>query len=155
MSLESLRTAVQPILDEIAELDITKPQKAKKRLEERFPLSQLQNIKALVLAGLQEGWLCPRGKGNLRYGRLAKPNASSHHISIDAVDMSATGPGHLHPAGEIDLCFSVEGEARFDNNPPGWTVYPPESWHIPTVTGGRMGILYFLPKGEIKFGPKE
>ena len=45
----------------------------------------------------------------------------------------------------------LDGEPRFDGNPPGWTVYPPGSWHIPTVTSGKMAILYFLPEGAMRF----
>ena len=68
--------------------------------------------------------------------------------------MDKPGPGHEHPAGEFDLCFAVDAGARFDDRPEGWTVYPPGSWHVPTVTGGRMDILYFLPGGKIRFGPR-
>jgi hypothetical protein len=68
--------------------------------------------------------------------------------------MAKPGPGHTHPNGEIDLCFAVSGAPRFDGNAPGWTVYPPNSWHVPTVEGGVMDILYFLPGGAIRFEPK-
>ena len=68
--------------------------------------------------------------------------------------MDGSGPGHLHPDGEFDLCFPIAGSPLFDGNSPGWTVYPPGSWHVPTVTGGRMGILYFLPNGAIHFGSR-
>ena len=68
--------------------------------------------------------------------------------------MSAPGPGHTHPNGEIDLCFAVDGAPTFDGHPPGWTVYPPGSWHVPTVAGGVMDILYFLPGGAIRFEPQ-
>ncbi|HJL17019.1 MAG TPA: DUF4863 family protein, partial [Sandaracinaceae bacterium LLY-WYZ-13_1] len=73
--------------------------------------------------------------------------------SIDCVHMDRPGPGHTHPNGEIDLCFAVRGEPTFDGHPPGWTVYPPGSWHVPTVEGGVMDILYFLPGGAIRFEP--
>jgi hypothetical protein len=33
-------------------------------------------------------------------------------------------------------------------------VYPPKSWHVPTVEHGVMDILYFLPGGAITFEPK-
>ncbi len=65
--------------------------------------------------------------------------------------MKGVGPGHTHERGEVDLCFVVDGDPRFDGNPAGWTVYPPGSWHRPTVTGGAMDILYFLPDGAIRF----
>ena len=55
------------------------------------------------------------------------------------------------------LCFAlttVDGAPTFDGHPPGWTVYPPGSWHVPTVAGGVMDILYFLPGGAIRFEPQ-
>jgi len=67
------------------------------------------------------------------------------------VIMDGPGPGHTHPKGEVEICFVLDGEPRFDGNPPGWTVYPPGSWHIPTVSGGKMAILYFLPEGAMRF----
>ena len=51
----------------------------------------------------------------------------------------------------MDLCFALDGDPTFDGNPPGWTVYGPESWHVPTVADGTMAILYFLPGGAIRF----
>ena len=125
-------------------------------LNHQFPLdsSYMQQLKLKCLVGIQEKWLCPRNGGNLTYGRLAKSSEQTHHFGIDTVDMSATGPGHTHPQGEVDLCFTIDGSPLFDGNPEGWTVYGSNSWHVPTVTRGRMAILYFLPDGAISFGPK-
>jgi hypothetical protein len=30
-------------------------------------------------------------------------------------------------------------------------VFPPDSAHVPTVTGGRMLIVYFLPGGAVEW----
>ena len=68
--------------------------------------------------------------------------------------MSGPGPGHVHPNGEFDLSFALDGNPKFDGQAEGWLVLPPGSWHTPTVTDGRMGILYFLPNGAIEFGPR-
>ena len=68
--------------------------------------------------------------------------------------MNGPGLAHTHPNGEIDLCFAMDGDPRFDGHPEGWVVYGPGSWHVPTVTGGTMAILYFLPSGAIAFGPQ-
>ncbi|MEC7947559.1 MAG: DUF4863 family protein, partial [Myxococcota bacterium] len=92
--------------------------------------------------------------GGVRFGRLTKATTASRGFSIDAVDMNGPGPGHVHPNGEVDLCFALDGAPTFDGNPPGWTSYAPGSWHVPTVAGGRMAILYFLPDGAIRFGPR-
>jgi hypothetical protein len=114
----------------------------------------MQPLREAVLAGLEAGWLAPREARGVRFGRLAKATDASRGFSIDAVEMNGPGPGHTHPNGEIDLCFTLEGTPMFDGNAPGWTVYEADSWHVPTVTGGRMAILYFLPGGEIRFGAR-
>jgi len=70
---------------------------------------------------------------------------------VDLVWMTGPGINHRHPKGEINLCFAVEGAARFDGQPEGWVVFPPGSQHVPTVTGGRMLIVYFLPSGAVEW----
>jgi hypothetical protein len=65
--------------------------------------------------------------------------------------MTAPGPRHKHPRGEVNLSFALEGAPRFDGQPEGWVVFPPGSEHVPTVTGGRMLIAYFLPGGAIEW----
>ena len=105
-------------------------------------------IRAAAEAGAEAGWLLPKEAGSIRFGRVAKDCCG---FSIDAVWMQDQGPKHRHPNGEIDLCFALDGEPRFDGNPEGWTVYAPDSTHVPTVRGGTMLILYFLPGGAIEF----
>jgi hypothetical protein len=61
------------------------------------------------------------------------------------------GPHHSHPNGEIDLVMPLEGDARFDGHAAGWVVYPADSAHFPTVSGGRALVLYLLPGGSIEF----
>lgn len=109
-------------------------------------------FEAGIRAAHAEGWLTPREGGGVRFGRLVKPLTETHGISIDVVDMSGSAAApHGHPRGEIDLAFAIEGHPRFDGHAPGWVVYPPGSRHTPTVDGGRMLIVYFLPAGEIAF----
>jgi hypothetical protein len=158
MSIEVLKEAIQPICLLISTLDFTKDN-IKEILVRKHPLTSLARIRALVEQGIHEGWLCPRGDAHLTYGRLQK-STSADVLGVDTVDMNGTqspctGPGHEHPCGEIDLCFSLSGNPTFDGNSEGWTVYPPKSWHIPTVQNGRMAILYFLPNGAIRFGPQK
>jgi len=158
MSKEALKQAIQPICTLIQSLDLNQDS-AKTILNKHFPISELDEIRRLCEQGIKEGWLCPRGGANLHYGRVQK-STSTDILGIDSVDMDGSeapcaGPGHEHPQGEIDLCFALSGTPDFDGNSEGWTVYPPKSWHIPTVSNGRMIILYFLPQGSIRFGPKE
>ncbi|MAA79597.1 MAG: DUF4863 domain-containing protein [Deltaproteobacteria bacterium] len=158
MSKEALQKSIEPICTLIQSLDIS-IDPIENILNEMFPLSRLNKIRALCEQGIHEGWLCPRGENPLRYGRLQK-SIAPNILGVDTVDMDGNenpcaGPGHEHPLGEIDLCFALSGTPDFDGRPEGWTVYPAKSWHIPTVSNGRMVILYFLPKGAIRFGPKE
>jgi len=127
------------------------------RLNQAFPIGcdTLMEIKAALITGKKEGWLTPNGEGGMCWGRLSKATPQTNNLSIDAVYMEHAGPGHTHPSGEYDLCFAVDGDPKFDGHSEGWVVYPPGSWHIPTVTGGSMIILYFLPDGSIKFGGRK
>jgi hypothetical protein len=151
----ALLASLAPVIDALIEAEPTGGRKLAKELDARFPLDAelMQHIRAQVILGLAEGWLCPREADGVAFGRLAKSGPETRGFSIDAVRMSGPGPAHVHPQGELDLCFALEGEPKFDGNPEGWTVYGPESWHIPTVRGGTMAILYFLPGGAIQFGP--
>ena len=144
-----------PLITAISALDLAEPDAAKSRLDADFPLNGplLTRIGAAVSAALDAGWLCPRENAGIRFGRLAKAGPDTAGLGIDAVAMNGPGPGHVHPNGEVDLCFSRSGQPRFDGNPPGWTVYGPGTWHEPTVRDGEMVILYFLPEGAIHFGP--
>ncbi len=153
---EELVEALAPIVELLDTLDPASDEAAAV-LAERFPVDgdAMQALARLFAKGLEEGWLCDREGGpGVRYSRVAKVLGSSE-FSVDAVSMDRPGPGHLHPQGEFDLCFATGGDPTFDGNAPGWTVYPPNSWHVPTVSGGSMNILYFLPGGSIKFGPKD
>ena len=156
MSKEHLLTALQPLLEGLRGLDLTRPEHVRAALGERFPLGSLAELRALVRRGVAERWLCdreapaPDGGPPVRYSRVQKASEPGA-LSIDAVHMAGAGGGHTHPAGEIDLCFRVDGDPRFDGQAEGWTVYAPGTWHVPTVTGGAMDILYFLPGGKIRF----
>lgn len=104
--------------------------------------------------GVQQGWLCQREGGGIRYGRVYKADDPAlHGFSVDVVQMQdIAGPHHVHPQGEIDLIMPLdEADARFDGRPAGWCVYPPGSAHHPTVSGGRALVLYLLPQGQIEF----
>jgi hypothetical protein len=102
--------------------------------------------------GIEEGWVCEREAGGIRYGRVFKPDAGLHGFSVDVVDMDeVVGPHHSHPRGEIDLVMPQRGAALFDDQPAGWVVYPAGSTHRPTVSNGRALVMYLLPEGSIEF----
>jgi hypothetical protein len=109
-------------------------------------------IESACRRGVEEGWMCSREAGGIRYGRVVKPSAETHGFSVDVVRMrDIAGPHHAHPHGEIDLLLPLEPGARFDGHEAGWCVYPPGSAHHPTVTGGDALVLYLLPQGAIEF----
>jgi hypothetical protein len=105
-------------------------------------------LRAAAIASIDSDWLLPKAHAGIRFGRVAK---DVHGFSVDAVLMDVPGPKHRHPNGEIDLCFATRGEPKFDGHAPGWVVYGKDSVHVPTVRGGEMLILYFLPGGAIDF----
>lgn len=146
---QTLLDALAPIVSLARSLDLQQAAAARASLTAAFPVDgeAWQSIKALFVEGRTAGWLCDREHGGVRFSRVQKGPG----FSIDAVHMNAPGPGHTHGKGEIDLCFVVDGDARFDGQPEGFVVYPPGSWHVPTVSGGVMDILYFLPDAAITF----
>jgi Domain of unknown function (DUF4863) len=153
VSKESLTQALQPLVALFEGLSVKDPKAAVARLNEVAPLSGdlVSGIREAVVAGSAAGWLHPKENAGIRFGRVAKDLAG---YSVDAVLMSQPGPRHRHPNGEIDLCFTLSGEAKFDGHPEGWVVYAPDSVHVPTVRDGEMVILYFLPGGAIDFNPQ-
>lgn len=106
----------------------------------------------LCLQGCEEGWLCGREAGGIKFGRAVNAGEATHGMSVDVVEMdSVVGPHHSHPNGEIDLVMPIDNDARFDGSGAGWKVYGPGSAHCPTVSEGRALVLYLLPQGAIEF----
>ncbi|MEO0605119.1 MAG: DUF4863 family protein [Myxococcota bacterium] len=148
---EALIEAFGPIAERVAAIDLTDAPTAEAALNEAFPVSELGELRAQMIAASEEGWLTPRENAGVRFGRLAKPVDATHGLSIDVVDMTSGGPGHTHPNGEASLCFALEGTPTFMDKPEGWVVAAAGTHHVPTVAGGRMLIAYFLPDGAMVF----
>lgn len=111
-----------------------------------------QRIREACHTGIAAGWLCKQGDAKRRFGRIFEPGAATHGFSVDVVDITdLVGNHHRHPTGEIDMIMPVTPQARFDDHAAGWLVYPADSAHRPTVTGGRALILYLLPEGKIEW----
>lgn len=100
---------------------------------------------------LDAGEIANRGELPVKWGRVAKPTPETLDHSIDVVLMDGAGPKHRHPTGEVSFAIALDGDPRFDGQPAGWVVLPPDSVHVPTVTGGTMLIAYFLPQGAMEF----
>jgi hypothetical protein len=145
-----LTDALRPVTATIAALDLSQPAAAQAALTQAFDEVALDALDRLFAAASDEGWLTPRqASADVSFGRLAKPSAETHGLSIDVVDMSGPGAAHAHPKGEVSLCFPRAGAPHFEGVQRGWAILPPGSRHIPTVLGGRMVIAYFLPEGAM------
>jgi hypothetical protein len=123
-------------------------------LDENFPPGgeAFDDLATLCRQGIDEGWLCDREHGGVRFGRIIKPGAETNGFSVDVVQMEdLAGPYHGHPNGEIDMIIPESSDAKFDGKGQGWMVYAAGSEHYPTVTDGKAIILYLLPEGEIDF----
>lgn len=126
-------------------------------LNEHFPPdgTTFSKIEAACRAGVEDGWLCERERGGIRFGRPIQPGSATAGFSVDVVRYAdLAGPHHRHPNGEIDMIMPVTPAAKFDGRGRGWLVYGPDTAHRPTVSGGEAMILYLLPGGAIEFTKK-
>lgn len=151
MTKEQFVALLQPLAQALQGLDVDQPNAAAE-VERRLPFAGplVAAVREAALANRDADWLLPKSQGGIRFGRVSKDLAG---FSVDAVLMAVPGPKHRHGNGEIDLCFATAGEPRFDGHAAGWVVYGRGSVHVPTVRGGEMLILYFLPGGAIEFLP--
>ncbi len=123
-------------------------------LTENFPPGgeAFDDLADLCRQGIEEGWLCDREHGGVKFGRIIEPSPETSGFSVDVVQMAdMKGPYHGHPNGEIDMIIPESTNAQFDGNGQGWLVYEEESEHFPTVSGGKAIVLYLLPDGAIDF----
>ena len=149
LSKEQFVEMLRPLAEALQKVDVDAADAvAQAEMAAAFAGEQIAAIRAAATAHIDSDWLLPKEAGGIRFGRVAKELCG---FSVDCVWMNAPGPRHRHPNGEIDLCFTTEGDARFDGHPEGWVVYEPESVHVPTVTDGEMLILYFLPGGAVEW----
>jgi hypothetical protein len=114
-----------------------------------------QSVETLCREGEDEGWICEREMGGIKFGRVIKPGKTAGKFSVDVVRMNdVKGPHHVHPSGEIGMIMPISGAPKFDGMGRGWYVDTPGSDHWPTVEGGEAYVLYLLPGGEIEFTGK-
>lgn len=153
-----------PVLDLVAALpldgctDHASAAELAARLEAAIPAAgpAAQALGAALRAAIVDGWLCDRGEPTARFSRLAKAGPDTRALSIDVVCLEGPALRHGHPRGEVTLGLPFDPAAegsRFDGHPPGWVVMPAGSVHVPTVTGPRMVLLYFLPGGAVEWQP--
>ena len=154
MGKELLEKALAPVFAALRGAEPNDGAKLAARLAKDLPLTHpaIAAVRAAATTGVKEGWLCNREGGGIKFSRPVKPSDASAGYSVDAVVMDRiAGPKHTHTNGEINLCFTEDGDAKFCGHGEGWVVFPRGSTHVPVVTDGRMLILYFLPGGAIEF----
>ena len=151
VSKEEFLAMLRPFCEQLGAVDADAPDAAA-ACEAAMPFAgaQVAALRSAAMAAIDSDWLLPKENAGIRFGRVAKELCG---FSVDAVLMDMPGPRHRHPGGEFDLCFARTGEPLFDGKPEGWVVYGKGSVHVPTVRGGSMLILYFLPGGAIEFLP--
>ena len=123
-------------------------------LNQNFPPGgeAFDDLATLCRQGIDEGWLCDREHGGVRFGRIIKPGPETNGFSVDVVQMAdIAGPYHGHPNGEIDMIIPESAGARFDGEGQGWVVYAAGTEHFPIVSDGKAIVLYLLPEGAIDF----
>jgi hypothetical protein len=153
--LESLKIALIPLAKLISQLDLSDSKQATASLNEHAAPTGLSQLEGLLRKGHSEGWLTPkRAAPTITFGRVAKSSEETFNNSIDVVDIAGEGAEHTHPNGEVSLCLTLDGHPKFDGHGAGWVVLEPDSHHTPTVTNGRMLIVYFQPGGSVKWGPR-
>ncbi len=151
MDAAALIERLAPLTSTIASLDLNDSD-AGAQLSAAHPLASLAQVITALREARDAGWLTPkRATDSLTFGRLAKPSAADG-FAIDVVDMQGEGAAHTHTLGEVNLCITESGTPLFDGQGEGWVVNAPGSRHTPTVTGGRMLIVYWLPNGSVVWG---
>jgi len=151
-SQEAFTEAVTTITERISGKDLDADLQA--YLNESFPPGgeAFDDLAELCRQGIDEGWLCDREQGGIKFGRIIKAGTETGGFSVDVVEMNdIRGPYHGHPNGEIDMIIPESASAEFDGHGQGWLVYEAETEHYPTVSGGKAIVLYLLPDGAIDF----
>lgn len=152
MSLAAFEQQIKLVTDRIADKPLDSELEEFLNLEFPADGDLFQQINQTCHQAIEEGWMCQNEHGGIRFGRVIKPSDALSRYSVDVVHMqNIAGPHHRHPNGEIDMIMPISDSARFDGRGKGWLVYPPDSAHPPTVTGGDALVLYLLPEGAIEF----
>jgi hypothetical protein len=154
---ETLTEALVPLARTLAAQKFSDRETTLAAAEAAHPFrgAYVADLRRRLAAAAESKTICERGEPPVYWGRVAKPSPATLDFSIDAVLMTGPGPGHVHPNGEFSVAFALDGDPRFDGRPEGYVLEKPGSFHVPTVAGGKMLIVYFLPGGAMEFGPKK
>lgn len=149
---KTLHNLLAPVIAEIADTEWNDA--LADRLNTRFGADSdlFAALQACCDDGIETGWMGLQGEEVRKGARVIEPGPETSGMSVDVVQLiDFTGPHHRHPNGEVCAVMPDRADGCFDGNPQGWAVYPPGSEHWPAGTGGRVRILFFLPKGEIEY----
>jgi 2-hydroxylaminobenzoate mutase len=108
----------------------------------------------LLRQGIAEGWACYAEitGPDYRRGRIAEASPATHGFTVESGMLrNVLGNYHRHPLGEINMIGPVDATGQFCGSGAGWKVFPADSRHYPTVTGGTVTMLFFLPNGQIEY----
>lgn len=150
-----LASLLAPISTLVPTLDLADRAGSEAELERRFPPGSeaVAAIERAARAALGAGAIAHRGEAPMRFSRVLKPEADVGGSAVDCVYMEdCAGPAHTHPNGEVVLCFPDAPGVTFDERASTWVVHPRGSRHVPTVAGGSMLLLYWLPGGAVVWG---
>ncbi|MEZ5479401.1 MAG: DUF4863 family protein [Thiolinea sp.] len=108
MSIEHFRTQLSALTEQLAGRPVDHELQTWLNAQHGVDSATYQQLKQSCEQGVQEGWLCEREAGGIRYGRVFKPADDLHGFSVDVVDMdNVVGPHHSHPNGEVDLVMPL------------------------------------------------
>lgn len=150
----ALLDAVHEFLDFVADKPLD--EQLQLQLNDRYGAAteRFATLLSLLRIGIQEGWACYREitGPDYRRGRISEVSDRTHGYTVESGMLrDVLGNYHTHPRGEINMIGPVDKTGKFCGSGAGWRVFPPGSSHYPTVTGGTVTLLFFLPGGEIEY----
>ena len=150
---DALVAMLSRLKSDLKRADLGKPDQAHQSLTTKYPLSgdYIAEVRRLCERGIEDGWLCPGGVGELRSARIAG-QSSWFPFSIDACLIAGETEPLGSPKGEVGLCWPLAGKPKYCGLDPGWVVFAPGTRYQPKVTGGTMFLLTFRPDGAIERG---
>ncbi|KAM0458590.1 hypothetical protein ACHAPV_005982 [Trichoderma viride] len=107
-----------------------------------------------------EGWVSKEGidGANFRLSDICPPSEDTKFFSILTVYLENDGYehiAHVHPYGELNCVIQLDPTAEMEGfqgwQGAGWTSPEPGSHHAPSVRGGGLIALVFLPAGRLAF----
>ncbi|KAF2192564.1 p-hydroxylaminobenzoate lyase [Zopfia rhizophila CBS 207.26] len=118
----------------------------------------------LTRQGLTEGWVAniPIDGSKYRRSKVSLPKEETRFFSITTVYMESqdeySGQYHAHPYGEINCVVQIDKTAELKGmqgwQGAGWTSPGAGTHHYPSVGGGALIALFFLPAGRISYAAK-